>query len=80
MKKEIEWKKRRGKHICMACGACVASCPQGLIKPAKDRPLQMDKSKPGLTWDDMIKCNPKRCIGCGLCIKVCPEEMLKFKK
>lgn len=71
----FKWKKfkmRRGSHICMMCGLCVASCPKGA--------LRFNKSREDLTWDDEIIYDPKKCSGCGKCADVCPEEMIKIIK
>lgn len=41
---------------CTACGACLATCPEGALVPAPRRPL-VDGS---------------RCTGCLECLEVCP--------
>jgi len=70
---KFEWKKKRGKHICMLCGMCIACCPN-----FPDRPIKFSKSKPDLNFDDEIIHDPKKCTGCGMCEKVCPERMIKI--
>jgi len=71
VKVKIEWKKKRGKHICMLCGGCVASCP--------NQALSFNKSREDLTFDDEIIHDPSKCSGCGICVEFCPERMLKLK-
>ena len=71
---KFEWKKKRGKHICMLCGSCIASCPN-----FPNRPIKFNKSKKGLAFDDEIIHDTKKCSWCGMCAKVCPEGMIKIK-
>ncbi len=69
---KFERKLKRGKHICMMCGLCVACCP--------NQALRFNKSKESLTYDDEIIHDPKKCSFCGLCEKTCPEGMIKIIK
>ena len=41
---------------CTACGACLATCPEGALLPAPARPLVV----------------AERCTGCWECVEVCP--------
>ena len=41
---------------CTACGACLATCPEGALLPAPGRPVV----------------DPVRCTGCLACLEVCP--------
>lgn len=43
---------------CTACGACLATCPTGALRPAPRRPVVVDE----------------RCISCLACIEVCPRD------
>ena len=45
------------KDLCLGCGTCVESCPQGAIS---------------LLWGQ-AEINQNRCNSCGLCRDVCPE-------
>ena len=45
------------KDLCLGCGTCVESCPQGAIS---------------LLWGQ-AEINQNRCNSCGLCLDVCPE-------
>lgn len=64
------------KEKCVACGKCVASCPNGLIDlvPYKAKHLVQcnshDKGK-----DVKLKCGAG-CIGCTLCIKQCEFDAI----
>lgn len=69
---KFDRKKKRGKHICMMCGLCVASC--------SNQALRFNKSNEDLTFDDEIIHNPKKCSWCGMCEMVCPEGMIKIIK
>lgn len=60
---------------CTACGACVRSCPKGIIelrpKGPKNRKVYvscMNRDKGAVTRKACIV----GCIGCGKCAKVCP--------
>lgn len=43
---------------CTACGACIATCPEGALRPAIGRPTVEDRS----------------CTDCLACIEVCPVD------
>ena len=62
--KLLVWKKIDGKHKCMACGTCIASCPQ--------EALSFNKS------DDEIIIKHSKCLRCGLCVNVCTEAVLNI--
>ncbi|UCH94801.1 MAG: RnfABCDGE type electron transport complex subunit B [Candidatus Aminicenantes bacterium] len=66
---------------CVACGACVKSCPRDIIelrpKGRKGRRVWvncMNKEKGAVA---MKKCKAA-CIGCGKCVKECPEKVQAF--
>jgi pyruvate formate lyase activating enzyme len=46
------------KHLCTACGKCVATCPTGASILSGNH-LLIDRNK---------------CIACGKCVEVCPNE------
>lgn len=46
-------------HLCVGCGACVASCPAGALR--RDEAGQVQ-------WDE------KRCVQCDTCLRVCPHS------
>ena len=46
-------------HLCVSCGACVASCPAGALRMDDDGRVQ---------WDE------KRCVQCDTCLRVCPHS------
>jgi pyruvate formate lyase activating enzyme len=47
---------------CMACGTCVAACPEKAITLLQDR----------------IETNPELCQLCGKCAEVCPTTAIEF--
>ncbi|CAB1128560.1 protein of unknown function [Candidatus Hydrogenisulfobacillus filiaventi] len=49
---------------CDACGACVSSCPQGVIK--------MEETEGIIS----IAFATNSCAGCGACVTVCPKDSL----
>ncbi len=64
---------------CVACGACVAECPKGIIK------ILPASSKYSVTCMSVEKGKTTRadcqvgCIGCGICAKNCPKEAIEVK-
>ena len=48
------------KDLCLGCGMCVESCPQGAIS---------------LLWSQ-AEIDPNRCNSCGLCVDVCPQGII----
>ncbi len=62
---KAEWKKNRGKKMCVMCGNCVVACPNNAIR--------FNKSSEDLTFDDEIIIDKSKCNGCGKCIETCPE-------
>ncbi len=41
---------------CQGCGACLLTCPEHAIRPARAAPRVL----------------AERCTGCGECIEICP--------
>jgi ferredoxin len=54
--------------LCMACGACLPSCPFGCIDLTKLGVDRYRKAYPEL--------DPETCTGCGLCAKACPVDCI----
>jgi len=47
---------------CTACGACLATCPEGALVPAPRRPALV-------AW---------ACTGCLACLEVCPAGAVSW--
>lgn len=57
------------KEYCIACGACIASCPSPTaIKLVRD---EDDEHKEGIAYPII---NEGACIRCGFCAEVCPTD------
>ena len=47
---------------CQGCGACILTCPERALRPARNNPLL----------------DPARCTACGECIEICPVDAIGF--
>ncbi len=76
---------------CIACGLCVASCPDSaLYSTITDRALPEEakryfkvikKPPKGIPWERLalnLDADPTACKGCGVCTQVCPTDALKM--
>lgn len=50
------------QNECVACGACVKTCPKQALSIYKGVFAQVDAGK---------------CVGCGLCVKACPASVIQ---
>lgn len=58
-----------GRHGCIKCMACVASCPRGVL---------MERRR---MWTRrIIAVHPDLCAGCDRCVRVCLKGIFKLKK
>ena len=53
------------KSICVACGACMKTCPKGAISIYRGCYAVAEDAK---------------CVGCGLCAKTCPAGCIAIKE
>ncbi len=69
-------------ELCTACGACVKSCPRGLIELRKrwpkDRAIYVACSSKERGAAVMKACK-SGCIGCGKCVKECAFGAIEVK-
>lgn len=63
---------------CTGCGACVAECPQAVL-----RLVPLDRAAPFMHCSNrnpvkaaIIKTCKNACIKCGLCVKICPRHCI----
>jgi pyruvate-ferredoxin/flavodoxin oxidoreductase len=75
---------------CIACGFCVASCPDSaLISTITDHPVdeaaryfkKFKKPPKGIPWERFalnLNADPSSCKGCGVCAQVCPTDALRM--
>jgi coenzyme F420 hydrogenase subunit beta len=56
--------------LCASCGACVAVCPDDLLRISVDNPVA--SLKPGLAAESPEV--TRACADCGLCVDVCPGK------
>lgn len=70
---------RVNREACVACGACVRECPQGIISmvPYKSQVhvLCRNMDKPAQTRKQCLN----GCIGCGKCAKVCKFDAITIE-
>lgn len=57
-------KVKINKERCKGCYLCVANCPKGLIKIAKE--MNMKGVKPAFF-------SGGKCTGCAMCAVICPD-------
>jgi len=58
----------RDEDICIRCGACIRSCPVGLM------PCQINLASEKQMWNLTKEYGANDCIECGLCNYVCPSS------
>jgi electron transport complex protein RnfB len=54
---QLAWTTVAIDDRCTACGACIATCPERALLPARKKPDVVDSL----------------CTACGACIEVCPR-------
>ena len=52
---------------CQGCGACLLTCPERAIRPAR----QVPPAGP-------LAVLAARCTGCGECVEICPADAIEF--
>jgi electron transport complex protein RnfB len=52
---------------CQGCGACLLTCPERAIRPARPAPGAPARLAVLTRW----------CTGCGECIEVCPADAIR---
>lgn len=57
--------------LCMACRACVQTCPFGCLEASRTGLDRYNKAYPELA-------RPQDCTGCGLCAAACPIGVIEM--
>ncbi len=58
---------------CVACGACVRTCPYKAIERVEIK----DRNGNVVKWTARV--NPGLCMGCGTCVAVCPSKSIDLE-
>jgi NAD-dependent dihydropyrimidine dehydrogenase PreA subunit len=58
--------------LCMACRACVQTCPFGCLEATRTGVDRYNKAYPELA-------RPEDCTGCGLCAAACPISVVAMR-
>lgn len=69
---------RVDRSKCVACGKCVAACPQKLIDIVPDRAVyavQCSNKEKGVFVKQLCSAG---CIGCGLCVRQCEHDAVSL--
>ncbi|MQA10431.1 MAG: 4Fe-4S dicluster domain-containing protein [Pseudonocardiaceae bacterium] len=48
---------------CTACGACLLTCPEHALRPARHRPWVLADA----------------CTSCGECVEICPADAITMR-
>lgn len=67
-------KNEAGETACVACGLCVAVCPNTCIT------LEIGEKPDGKRFPLKYEIDPWRCIFCGFCQDACPVNAINLGK
>ena len=67
-------KNDAGETTCVACGLCVAVCPNSCIT------LEIGEKSDGKRFPIKYEIDPWRCIYCGFCQDACPVNAINLGK
>lgn len=67
-------KNEAGETACVACGLCVAACPNQCIT------LEIGEKFDGKRYPLKYEIDPWRCIFCGFCQDACPVNAINLGK
>jgi NADH-quinone oxidoreductase subunit I len=65
-------KNEAGETTCVACGLCVAACPNACIT------LEIGERADGSRYPLKYEIDPWRCIFCGFCQDACPVSAINL--
>lgn len=66
------WTARKHPDPCIGCGACMAACPEGIIKPSTDQTGLRHALSPILSFE-----NGSCRYDCVACTRVCPSGAIE---
>lgn len=67
------------KSRCVGCGACVATCPNGLIELVPFKKQHLVKCSSHMKGKMVKEACQAGCIGCTACTRVCPEGAIHME-
>jgi NAD-dependent dihydropyrimidine dehydrogenase PreA subunit len=61
---------------CQGCGACLLTCPEHAIRPARGRGSEAGTDGGADAGAVHLSVRGDLCTGCGECVEVCPVDAI----